>query len=75
MDSIDVGNGPGVNQGLLKFTFECSGPSEQLREASHPLEVAGLYLSAVYGGKEFCRVGYYLFLSENHERELLRARL
>eukprot|EP00434_Breviolum_minutum_P028316 symbB.v1.2.025052.t1/scaffold2412.1/size81594/3 len=67
LESIDVGDGPGLRQGLLKFNFESAPPSKADLEAkspdsaeSGPLEVAGLYISALYGGKEFCRVGYYV---------------
>ncbi|CAK9025649.1 unnamed protein product [Durusdinium trenchii] len=67
LESIDVGDGPGLRQGFLKFNFESAPPSKEDREALfgiladgfHVL-VAGLYLSASYGGKEFCRVGYYV---------------
>eukprot|EP00435_Cladocopium_sp_Y103_P022198 s1785_g5.t1 len=67
LESIDVGDGPGLRQGLLKFNFESAPPAKTDLEAkgadsqeSGPLEVAGLYISALYGGKEFCRVGYYV---------------
>ncbi|CAE7467374.1 ASF1 [Symbiodinium natans] len=61
LESIDVGDGPGVRQGVQRFRFESGPPTQSAIEASGgPLEVAGLYLSALYRGKEFCRVGYYV---------------
>ncbi|CAE7301526.1 ASF1 [Symbiodinium necroappetens] len=61
LESIDVGDGPGVRQGVQRFRFESSPPAQSAIEASGgPLEVAGLYLSALYRGEEFCRVGYYV---------------
>lgn len=61
LESIDVGNGPGLPCGLMKFVFESPAPSRSVIEAcGDPLEVTGLYLSAVYRGAEFCRVGYFV---------------
>mmetsp|Transcript_9232 Transcript_9232/g.25844 ORF Transcript_9232/g.25844 Transcript_9232/m.25844 type:complete len:216 (-) Transcript_9232:58-705(-) len=61
LESIDVGNGPGLPCGLMKFVFESPAPSRSVIEAGGgALEVAGLYISAVYRGVEFCRVGYFV---------------
>ncbi|CAJ1458156.1 unnamed protein product [Effrenium voratum] len=61
LESIDVGDGPGLRQGFLKFNFESNPPSQKDVEASGgPLEVAGLFLAALYQGQEFCRVGYFV---------------
>lgn len=66
LESIDVGNGPGLPCGLMKFVFESPPPSRNIIERSGgPFEVAGLYLSAVYRGAEFCRIGYFV----RHEYE------
>mmetsp|Transcript_88804 Transcript_88804/g.198574 ORF Transcript_88804/g.198574 Transcript_88804/m.198574 type:complete len:217 (+) Transcript_88804:55-705(+) len=61
LESVDVGNGPGLPQGVFKFVVEAPAPPRDVIEASGgALEVAGLYLSGVYRGAEFCRVGYYV---------------
>jgi len=64
LESVDVGNGPGVPVGLMKFEFSSPAPTRAqiLQNGMNDghLEVAGLYLSAVYGDAEFCRVGYYV---------------
>eukprot|EP00931_Biecheleriopsis_adriatica_P108188 TRINITY_DN82525_c0_g1_i1.p1 TRINITY_DN82525_c0_g1~~TRINITY_DN82525_c0_g1_i1.p1 ORF type:complete len:192 (-),score=28.91 TRINITY_DN82525_c0_g1_i1:109-639(-) len=61
LEAIDVGNGPGVAKGLMQFTFEACPPSRSaIEESGGPLDVSGIYLSALYRGNEFCRVGYYL---------------
>merc|ERR1712232_417142 len=61
LESIDVGNGPGLPRGLMKFNFESPAPSQSMIETSGgAFEVAGLYLSARYRDKEFCRIGYYV---------------
>mmetsp|Transcript_76209 Transcript_76209/g.176816 ORF Transcript_76209/g.176816 Transcript_76209/m.176816 type:complete len:178 (+) Transcript_76209:130-663(+) len=61
LESIDVGNGPGLPCGLMKFVFESPAPSRQVIEAGGSVfEVAGLYLSALYRGAEFCRIGYFV---------------
>eukprot|EP00927_Polykrikos_kofoidii_P054898 TRINITY_DN49242_c0_g1_i1.p1 TRINITY_DN49242_c0_g1~~TRINITY_DN49242_c0_g1_i1.p1 ORF type:complete len:192 (-),score=32.51 TRINITY_DN49242_c0_g1_i1:285-860(-) len=61
LDSIDVGNGPGLPQGTMKFALESPSPTRQMIESSGGVfEVAGLYISALYREKEFCRVGYFL---------------
>eukprot|EP00406_Dinophysis_acuminata_P059458 CAMPEP_0179268100 /NCGR_PEP_ID=MMETSP0797-20121207/30268_1 /TAXON_ID=47934 /ORGANISM="Dinophysis acuminata, Strain DAEP01" /LENGTH=173 /DNA_ID=CAMNT_0020976375 /DNA_START=70 /DNA_END=588 /DNA_ORIENTATION=+ len=63
LESIDVGPLP---VGVMNFVFEPPGPTTAMVEASGgALEVGGLYVSAVYRGKEFCRVGYFV----RHEYE------
>mmetsp|Transcript_16898 Transcript_16898/g.49442 ORF Transcript_16898/g.49442 Transcript_16898/m.49442 type:complete len:206 (-) Transcript_16898:34-651(-) len=61
LDSIDVGNGPGLQAGLMRFEFEASPPSRDvIVKGGGTSDVAGLYVSGVYRGAEFCRVGYYV---------------
>ncbi|CAE8666111.1 unnamed protein product [Polarella glacialis] len=60
LESADIG-APGLPQGLMKFTMVASPPPQStITLGGGPLEVAGLYLSAMYRGEEFCRVGYYV---------------
>jgi len=61
LESIDVGDGPGVSRGILKFALESRAPtSAEIEAGGGAMEVAGLYLSALYRDAEFCRVGYYV---------------
>eukprot|EP00929_Paragymnodinium_shiwhaense_P041593 TRINITY_DN21592_c0_g1_i1.p1 TRINITY_DN21592_c0_g1~~TRINITY_DN21592_c0_g1_i1.p1 ORF type:complete len:193 (-),score=56.07 TRINITY_DN21592_c0_g1_i1:219-797(-) len=61
LDSMEIGNDPGVNKGVMKFILDAPAPTQMLlEEAGGPLEVQGMYLAAVYRGSEFCRIGYYL---------------
>jgi len=61
LDALDVGNGPGLPQGVMKFDVEAPAPARSVLErGGGPLEVGGIYLSALYRGAEFCRVGYYV---------------
>merc|ERR1712187_30541 len=60
LDSVDVGNGPGLSVGAMKFEFESPAPPLDALEASDAADVAGLYLSASYRGTEFCRVGDFV---------------
>jgi len=61
LESIDVGDGPGLSRGILKFVLESRGPTRaEIEAGGGAMEVAGLYLSALYCDAEFCRVGYYV---------------
>mmetsp|Transcript_75599 Transcript_75599/g.210037 ORF Transcript_75599/g.210037 Transcript_75599/m.210037 type:complete len:196 (-) Transcript_75599:341-928(-) len=58
LESIDVGP---LELGVMTFVFESPPPSIAALEASGGAsDVGGLYLSALYRGSEFCRVGYFV---------------
>ena len=70
LEEIDVGNGPGLPIGLLKFKFEVTPPSQSQLMASGVFvddrpDVCAVAVSALYRGREFCRVGYYYRLEYN----------
>eukprot|EP00928_Gymnodinium_smaydae_P004735 TRINITY_DN11613_c0_g1_i1.p1 TRINITY_DN11613_c0_g1~~TRINITY_DN11613_c0_g1_i1.p1 ORF type:complete len:254 (-),score=45.33 TRINITY_DN11613_c0_g1_i1:46-711(-) len=61
LDSLFVGNGPGLQAGVMKFVLECPAPTvQQLEESGGGSDVVGIYLTATYRDTEFCRVGYYV---------------
>lgn len=60
LEAVDVGNGPGLPVGLMRFNFESDPPSKQAVEEGGALDVGGIYISASYRGAEFCRVGYFV---------------
>merc|ERR1712232_310344 len=61
LDSIDMGNGPGLPAGVMKFVFESRPPTQvEIERGGGLQEASALYLSAEYRGKEFCRVGYFV---------------
>mmetsp|Transcript_80386 Transcript_80386/g.225949 ORF Transcript_80386/g.225949 Transcript_80386/m.225949 type:complete len:217 (+) Transcript_80386:155-805(+) len=60
LESMDVGNEPGLPQGIMEFMLGAPAPPRCLLEkGGGPLEAAGLYISGIYRGKEFFRVGYF----------------
>lgn len=61
LESIDVGNGPGLTVGLMKFTLDVPCPSRAVIQSGGMHEdVAGMYIAGLYRDTEFCRVGYYV---------------
>mmetsp|Transcript_95931 Transcript_95931/g.151026 ORF Transcript_95931/g.151026 Transcript_95931/m.151026 type:complete len:181 (+) Transcript_95931:32-574(+) len=64
----DVGDGPGLKRGMMKFVLESPPPPLTALQQSGIIlsdgqpDVGGLYISAAYRGKEFCRIGYFIRL-------------
>mmetsp|Transcript_62932 Transcript_62932/g.121245 ORF Transcript_62932/g.121245 Transcript_62932/m.121245 type:complete len:227 (+) Transcript_62932:75-755(+) len=61
LDSADIGNGPGIQAGLMRFVFEAPAPTRrQIEESGSVADTTAVYLTATYKGEEFCRIGYYV---------------
>lgn len=58
IDSCDVG--PLDSTGVRRFTMKGSTPDFFAIPRKFALDVCAIYVSAIYKGKEFCRVGYYV---------------
>mmetsp|Transcript_43389 Transcript_43389/g.99991 ORF Transcript_43389/g.99991 Transcript_43389/m.99991 type:complete len:181 (+) Transcript_43389:54-596(+) len=60
LEACDIGDGPGLTKGLLKFDLPVRAPSKFMIEAAGVLEVTAMYISFIYRGTEFHRTGYYV---------------
>ncbi|KAF4677617.1 hypothetical protein FOL47_000572 [Perkinsus chesapeaki] len=57
LDSVELGP---VEVATMKFTFEAPAPDLTKVPKDDVLDVTGLFISASYQSREFCRIGFYL---------------
>lgn len=60
LDSLDVGNAPGLDKGPMRFILEAPAPDLSKVPVKSLLDVAGITLEANYRGQTFCHVGYHV---------------
>ncbi|KAF4703409.1 hypothetical protein FOZ63_007766, partial [Perkinsus olseni] len=57
LDTVELGP---VEVATMKFTFEAPAPDLTKVAKEDILDVTGLFISASYQAREFCRIGFYL---------------